>query len=159
MPVCFHSPPHIRGCFGFGNSLGTISPWGSKRPMSQYKEDKKTLNWIKLTALFKNMWPNHKVQKQQTLKDRSTQKGLKYTNFQFWKFWCHSCYLRGYKVENCFFFNFVKLPVMVSDRPFAALDHLLGYHLAMPRWISSHPNVYSDHKALSAIEQSIPNFI
>ena len=37
-------PPHTRGCFGFGNSLGTISPWGSKRPMSQYKEDKKTQN-------------------------------------------------------------------------------------------------------------------
>ena len=35
--------------------------------------------------------------------------------------------LRVYKVENCFFFNFVKWPVMVNDRPFAALNHLLGY--------------------------------
>ena len=62
-------------------------------------------------------------------------------------------------MENFLFFYFVKLPVIVNDRPFAALDHLLGYHLAMPRWISSHPNVYSDHKALSAIEQRIPNLI
>ena len=48
---------------------------------------------------------------------------------------------------------------MVNDRPFAALNHLLGYHLAMPHWISSHPNVHSDHKALSAIEQSIANLL
>ena len=31
-------------------------------------------------------------------------------------------------MENFLFFYFVKLPVMVNDRPFAALDHLLGYH-------------------------------